>query len=119
MSSERYLAHCRKVCQEGCGQGRVRYISDDDKWWHEGDRGCRDFLCLAPTESEFADMGWARVEELEKAAQELANKIELVERHPLYLSVFTHYLIHGCVYAGPTWEKELSALKQALAPKER
>lgn len=51
---------------------------------------------------------------MEKAAEALVNKLELIHEDPKFQSVWIMAHNRGCPYDGPTYEKELNDLKTAL-----
>jgi hypothetical protein len=51
---------------------------------------------------------------LEKAAQALADKLQEIEEHPSFQSVWTIAAVHGCPYTGPNYSIELKALRSEL-----
>ncbi len=129
MTSERYLAHCRKVCPEGCGRGipaDKMVASNGTSFVHvvgyKFDRP--QFIpCLAPTESEFAEQMAERVGGLE---QDCRDTLAMLKRH---LETTLKYVPdsdqsghpHGySVIQIPDWEakQKVAWLEQALAPKE-
>lgn len=56
----------------------------------------------------------ARIGELEAKARAFVDKLDLLTPAINGKFVFAH--IHGDVYDGPTWEKELDELRAALTP---
>lgn len=56
-----------------------------------------------------------RLDTVRSAAQALVDKLDAIEHHPAYKSVFTFAAIHHASYNGPTWTDEREALKRALA----
>lgn len=48
------------------------------------------------------------------AARDLVAKLELIEEHPRFRSVWTVARLHGALYDGPNYAAELAALKRAL-----
>lgn len=53
-------------------------------------------------------------ESLEAAATELVEKLEAVHRDPRFRGIWSFLKVHGCLYTGQTYEKELLALKSVL-----
>lgn len=51
----------------------------------------------------------------ELAAQRLVDKLELIHKDEQYKSIWFLAANHGLNYTGPKYEKELKALKEALA----
>lgn len=55
-----------------------------------------------------------RMKNFVKLAQGLVNKLEEINNSDDFQGIFSVALVHGHPYNGPTWEKELNALKEAL-----
>lgn len=53
--------------------------------------------------------------ELRNALEQLLAKLDAIEAHPEFKSVFTLHMIHGGRYAGPNWKDEYEAARAALA----
>ena len=55
-----------------------------------------------------------KYEELRRASQKLADQLDQIGNSEEYKAVFTSAMVHGVEYTGPTYSKELKAVKKLL-----
>ena len=56
----------------------------------------------------------ARVAKLEAATLALADRLDEIDAHPSFQSLFTITHVHGGCYNGPSWAEPLKAVRAAL-----
>lgn len=76
---------------------------------------CAEVVFCGSASIEHApDCVYTKRDELRKALVELAAKLDAIEKHPRYQSVWTSAHMHGFTYDGPNWEQELIRAKALL-----
>ena len=69
---------------------------------------------IAPEDVKYMRDAFARMSDVIAKAAALADKMDAIQKSNAYVSIWHIAAIHGAVYNGENWEKELEALKQSM-----